>query len=60
MLFVSCLLNVELMGHCLIFKTHFETLDLISCQPCGFVDFIKVNARVSVSHGVCPCVLSYC
>ena len=41
--------------------THFETLDLISCQPSGFVDFIKVNARVSVSsHGVCPCVLSFC
>ena len=41
-------------------STHFETLDLISRQPCGFVDFIKVNSRVSVSHGVCPCVLSFC
>ena len=44
-----------------LISTHFETLDLVSCQPSDFVDFIKVDARVSVSsHGVCPCVLSYC
>ena len=62
LLFVSCLLlNFELKRDFVYnSKTHFETLDLVSSQPCGFVDFIKVNARVSVSHGVCPCVLSFC